>query len=126
MADLLLATESDSLADQIEACLADLAVVHRVWSGADVLAAINEIGPAVVLLDSQVGSMGGIATCLAVRQREQMGDIESRSILLLLDREADTFLAREASADGWLVKPLDPLAARKACKDALGILARSA
>lgn len=119
MVDLLLATESDSLTDQIEASLADLAALHRVRSGADVLPAISEIDPALVLLDSQIGNMGGMAACLAVRQREEMGDLGRRSILLLLDRGVDTFVAREAGADGWLVKPLDALAVRKACKSVL-------
>ncbi len=119
MADLLLATDSDSLADQVEACLADLAVVHRVRSGEVVAAAISEIDPQLVLLDSQIGNMGGVATCLAVRQREETGDIAPRPVLLLLDRDVDAFLAREAAADGWLVKPLDAPAARKACKQAL-------
>jgi DNA-binding NarL/FixJ family response regulator len=35
---------------------------------------------------------------------------------MLLDRRADVFLARRSSADGWLVKPLDPMRLRKAVK----------
>jgi hypothetical protein len=33
---------------------------------------------------------------------------------MLLDRAADTFLARRAGAEGWLVKPLDSLRLRRA------------
>ena len=36
------------------------------------------------------------------------------SILLLLDREADRFLAKRADADGELVKPIDAGTLRKA------------
>ena len=52
--------------------------------------------------------MGGMAACLAIRQEEDMGRLARRPVLLLLDREADEFLARHSSADDWLLKPIDP------------------
>ena len=33
---------------------------------------------------------------------------------MLLDRDADVFLARRSGADGWLVKPLDAFSLRRA------------
>ena len=38
------------------------------------------------------------------------------SILLLLDREADRFLAKRGSVDGELVKPVDAGALRRTAK----------
>ena len=35
---------------------------------------------------------------------------------MLLDRRADVFLARRSGAEGWLVKPLDPMRLRKAIR----------
>jgi two-component system nitrate/nitrite response regulator NarL len=35
-------------------------------------------------------------------------------ILMLLDREADVFLARRSEADGWLIKPVDAFRLRRA------------
>ena len=35
---------------------------------------------------------------------------------MLLDREADIFLARRSDVDGWLVKPLDSFRLRRAAK----------
>ena len=35
------------------------------------------------------------------------GRIADVPILMLLDRSADVYLARQAGAQGWLVKPLD-------------------
>ncbi len=35
---------------------------------------------------------------------------------MLLDRRPDIFLARRSGAEGWLVKPLDPLRLRRAVK----------
>jgi len=54
--------------------------------------------------------MGGVAACLEVRLESRAGRISDQKVFLLLDREADIFLAKEADADGWFVKPIDPLA----------------
>jgi hypothetical protein len=40
--------------------------------------------------------------------------------LLLLDREADRFLAKRAAADGELVKPVDAATLRRAAERILG------
>ncbi|MBX7160681.1 MAG: response regulator [Acidimicrobiia bacterium] len=73
---------------------------------------LPELEPDVVVVDSQVGSMGLMAICKVVRSEEAAGSIGSTNIIALLDRRADTFLARRADADAWLVKPLDPAALR--------------
>ncbi len=121
--NILLATDSDELTNEIEAAVDGLCILYRVKAGVKVISAITEIDPAVVLLDLRIGNMGGIATCLAVRQREERGDLRPRRILLLLDRDVDVFLAREAGADGWLVKPIEALSTRRAVKDALTVTA---
>ncbi len=108
MTDILLATDSDRLADEVEAAIAGLHLLHRVRAGVDVVPAIEAVDPDLVMLDLQIGNMGGVAACLAVRQREEMGDLDERPVMLLLDREVDVFLANEADADAYLVKPLDP------------------
>jgi DNA-binding NarL/FixJ family response regulator len=41
-------------------------------------------------------------------------------ILMLLDRAADIHMARRSGADGWLIKPLDPLRLRRASKAIAG------
>ena len=68
----------------------------------------KEFQPEVVIVDLQVGSMGGMAVSRALREAEFAGEIPTPSIVLLLDRSADEFLARRAAADGWLVKPFTP------------------
>ena len=80
------------------------------------VARVTWLEPDLVILDLQIGSMGGIATCLDLRLESGMGRIEEQSVLLLLDRQDDTFLAKEAGADGWLVKPLDPLRLSRAAR----------
>ena len=117
--DILLATDSDWLTDEVEATIAGLHLLHRVRAGIDVVPAIMQVDPALVLLDLQIGNMGGVAACLAVRHREEMGDLNERPIILLLDREVDIFLANEAKADGHLVKPLDPFSLLQAVESTL-------
>src|SRR3546814_18205230 len=58
--------------------------------------------------------MGGVASCVYLRQEAGAGRLPDVPILMLLDRTADIFLARRASADGWVVKPLDAFGLRRA------------
>ncbi len=118
MPDVLLATDADWIADECEAALGGH-IVHRVWRGTDVLPAIGEVDPDIVVLDLQIGNMGGMAACLAIRQEEGVGRLDTRPVLMLLDRDADQFLAKRSEADGWLVKPLNPLRLQRAVDDAL-------
>ena len=114
---VLLATDADRLHDEVDAALGDdTTTVHRVRSGREVVPAVKRLEPDLVVLDLQIGNMGGMATCLSLRSEEGAGRLEPRSILMLLDRTADVFLARRADADGWLVKPLDAFRIRRAAE----------
>ncbi|MGH1488744.1 MAG: response regulator [Acidimicrobiales bacterium] len=120
MTVVLLASDSDHVFAEVDATLAsDDCEVLRVRKGADVLPVIEAKDPDLVILDLQIGSMGGIATCIAIRQEEGALRLEERAVALLLDREADVFLAGEAGADGWMVKPLDSLRLRNMAKKLL-------
>jgi len=59
-------------------------------------------------------SMGGMAVCLELRLEESYGNLPAVRVLMLLDRRADVFLAKRSGAEGWLVKPLDPIRIRRA------------
>ncbi len=109
MGEVLLVTDADWIAQQCEAALSGDHRLHRVRRGADTLEAVEQVEPDLVLLDMQVGNMGGMAACLAVRQEEGMGRLVPRPVIMLLDREADEFLARRSEADAWLVKPINPM-----------------
>jgi DNA-binding response OmpR family regulator len=105
---VLVATDADEVLEAIDAALASRTrEVVRVRGGRDVLDAVKESDPDLVVLDLQIGSMGGMATCMQLRLEEGAGRIEPQNILMLLDREADVFLAERSGADGWLIKPLD-------------------
>ena len=114
MTIVLLATDSDGLFSDIDAALAsDDTEVIRVRAGGDVLPVCQQKSPDLVILDLQIGNMGGIATCLAVKQEQSSERLGPIPVALLLDRAVDVFLAQEASADGWLIKPADSLRLRR-------------
>lgn len=115
MPTILLATDADRILDEVDAALADdTTTVYRVRRGIDVLTAIDRLAPDLVILDEQIGNMGGFATCLAIRNAESVDRIPITAVLVLLDRAHDSFQARRADVDGWLVKPLDAVRLREA------------
>ena len=57
------------------------------------------------IIDLQVGSMGGMAVVRSLRTAIASGEIEDLGLILLLDRDADRFLAKRAGADASIVKP---------------------
>lgn len=115
-----------------------LLVADSTWVVNDVLAAASEPGRRVdvesdpravvgrlresaydaVVVDLQVGSMGGMAVTRAVRDAIHSGEVERLKVILLLDRSADSFLARRAGADIQLVKPFTPQELRSSLEPA--------
>ena len=116
---ILVATDADHVHDEVDAALGGDHTVIRVHAGAEVLAAVAAHGPALVVLDLQIGNMGGMATCMDLRLEERADRIPAQRIVMLLDRDADTFLAQRAEADAWVVKPVDALVLRRTARDAL-------
>ena len=108
MTTVLLASDADWLIEEVRSALSDPGTeVTVVRAGADVRNAVSTQSPELVILDLQIGNMGGMATCMDLQLEIGAGRITDVPILMLLDRSADVFLARQAGAQGWLVKPLD-------------------
>lgn len=107
---VLLATDSDDLFLAVDAALATADTeVLRVRKGVDVVPVCARREPDIVLLDLQIGNMGGMAASLAVRHAQERGEAPIVPVALLLDRDVDVVLGRQAKVDGWLIKPLDAL-----------------
>lgn len=116
---VLLATDADHVHEKVAAALDGDHEVVRVHAGAEVLAAVRDHNPVLVVLDLQIGNMGGMAACLDLRLEQRAERIPPQRVVMLLDRDADVFLARRAEADAWIVKPVDPLALRRTARDAM-------
>ena len=65
-----------------------------------------------VIVDMQVGSKGGMAVVRSIRQATDEHD-RPRTVLLL-DRDADGFLARRAGASAAVLKPINAAELRAA------------
>src|SRR4029079_18970996 len=100
--------------------------VVEVTRGQDVKGAVREHDPDLVVLDLQIGNMGGIAVAIELRNEESGGRLPHSTVLLLLDRQADRFLAARAEVEAVVVKPVDPGALRRAAKALLGPAATTA
>ena len=90
--------------------------VVEVTRGQDVRGAVLDHEPDLVVLDLQIGNMGGFAVAIDLRLEESGGRLPHMAVLLLLDREADRFLAKRADVDAELVKPFDAGALRRVVK----------
>ncbi len=110
MPEVLIASDAEWVRQEVRGALTDPdTVVREVTRGAHVLPAVQERVPDLVVLDLQIGKMGGMAACLELRLEEGAGRLPHVPVLMLLDRRADVFLARRSNAEGWVVKPLDPI-----------------
>ncbi len=118
---ILVASDAPTLRKDVEAVISGPDIeVRAVTSGPEVVAFVAEESPDLLIVDMQMGNMGGMAVCLELRLQESYDALGHIPVLMLLDRRPDVFLARRSDAEGWLVKPLDPLRLRRAVSGAAG------
>jgi DNA-binding response OmpR family regulator len=114
---ILVATDADHVLHDVTAALGGPDVSFTVCrNGRDVADVVKERTPDLVVLDLQVGSMGGMAVTMSLRLDESSGRLPNVKVLMLLDRRADIHLAKRCAADGYLVKPLNPLSLKHAAR----------
>jgi len=112
---VLLATDADWVHEEVDAAIAgDDIELFRVQRGTDVAPALQIEPFDLVVLDLQIGNMGGMAACMSLRLDQSVDRLGHVPVLMLLDRQADIFLAERCEADGWVVKPLDAFRLRRA------------
>ncbi|MEI6453696.1 MAG: response regulator [Actinomycetes bacterium] len=120
MATILIAADVPALRAEVASVLAGPEVeILEAASGPEVISTVNAEDIDLLVIDMQIGSMGGFATALELRHAESYGKLEHIPVLMLLDRRPDVFLAKRSGAEGWLVKPLDALRLRRATRSLL-------
>jgi DNA-binding response OmpR family regulator len=103
MQRVLLVADKQNVVDRVQASLAGAemdVIVHADSATAATTAYAEDID--VVLVDMQVGSMGSMAVTRDVRAKSEGG--EEIPVTILLDREADAFLAGRSGAKSWILK----------------------
>jgi DNA-binding response OmpR family regulator len=120
MPTVLVASDANWVRDHVRAALCGPGFeVIDVERGRDVRKVVEERHPDLVIVDLQIANMGGMAVALDLRLEESGGRLPHVPILILLDREADRFLARRSTADAMLVKPIDAGTLRRTVKNLL-------
>ncbi|MDQ1512032.1 MAG: hypothetical protein QOG50_3876 [Actinomycetota bacterium] len=124
MTTILVAAEAKWVRDQVRSAFVGPGQeVVEVTRGQDVRAQVAELEPDLVVLDLQIGNMGGVAVAIDLRLEESGGRLPHARILLLLDRRDDAFIARRADVDLTLVKPVDAGVLRRAAAPLLAAAA---
>lgn len=115
MPEIVIATDAQSVFDEVRSVVEEPGTVVRwVRRGEDVREELNARPADLAIVDMQIGTMGGVAVALDLRLEADAGRLDRCPVLLVLDRRPDVFLARRSGADGWIIKPLDPLRLRSA------------
>lgn len=129
---ILVATDSEYLFKQLKTSLLNSGI-QLFWakSGQEVMGVLNGSAqnqseelisiPDLVICDLQIQNMGGVAICYEMYLEASAGRIPKIPIVLLLDREADIFLAEEAGATAYLLKPVDALKLDKITRELLPV-----
>jgi CheY-like chemotaxis protein len=127
MTTILVAAEAKWVRDQVRSAFVGPGQeVVEVSRGQDVRAKVDELEPDLVVLDLQIGNMGGVAVAIDLRLEQSGGRLPHVPILLLLDRRDDAFIARRADVDLTLVKPVDAGVLRRAAAPLLAAAAAGA
>lgn len=102
MTTILFVADRQSVIDRVQAALSapDITVIVHEDPDTAAATAVSQ-GVDRVLVDMQVAAMGAMAVTRAVRAASEAEPIP---VTILLDREADAFLARRSGADNWLSK----------------------
>jgi DNA-binding response OmpR family regulator len=120
MPTVVAASDAKWVRDHVRAALSGPGFeIIEVERGPDVRQVVGQNPPDLVIVDLQIANMGGMAVSLDLRLEESGGRLPHVPILLLLDREADKFLARRSTADAMLVKPIDAGTLRRTVKTLL-------
>lgn len=105
MSKALLVADAEWVINEVRSALAlgdwEVEVVNDPRTVSD---SVEKASPEAVIVDLQVGSMGGMAVVRSIRQTFA-GPARPRTVLLL-DRSADDFIARRAGADARVLKPI--------------------
>lgn len=120
MTDILVVADESWVLDDVRAALSEPRfTLHEISDPRLVTERLGEFPADAVLIDMQVDSMGGMAVTREVRNAAAVAGNPAPPVVLLLDRDADTFLAGRSGAATWVRKPFSSDSLRRALDDAL-------
>ncbi len=78
-----------------------------VGDGENIITLAGARSPDVVIVGSSLGQMGGLAVSRELKMLSDTGEITEPKVIVLLEREADVWLAGWSRCDAYLTKPID-------------------
>jgi DNA-binding response OmpR family regulator len=100
---IVVVTDDPRLADMARYGFAPDLEIEVVADAREALASMARAAPAVAVVDLQTGSAGGFALARDMHQSDRLKEVP---ILMLLERDQDSWLAKQAGANAIRVKPL--------------------
>ena len=120
---VVLAEDDVDIRDLVQIVLEGLDLeVTAVGTGSDALAACQELGPRLLLLDITMPGMNGLEVCRAIRADEKLHDLPV-IIMTARAQASDVAAGIEAGADTYIIKPFGPIELREHVE---ALLARTA
>ena len=101
---VLVVSDDDRIRDEARFGFAPDLEVALARDAREALAQMQEDTPAVVVIDLHTGSAGGYGLR---KDMSQIGVLAEVPVLMLLDRDQDLWLAKQAGADLVRTKPID-------------------
>ena len=83
--------------------------VFSATDGQVVVKLTSQHEPHAVVVSSSLGRMGGYAVAREVKTMADQGKIREPWVVVLIEREADAWVAGWSRCDAWMVKPVDPV-----------------
>ena len=101
---LLVVSDDPEVADELRFGLPGGIEVASATDAREAIHKLASLTPRAVVVDLQTGSAGGFALA---RDMSQIARLASIPVIVLLEREADSWLANQAGATVALKKPVD-------------------
>jgi DNA-binding response OmpR family regulator len=76
--------------------------------GENIITLARSRSPDVVVVAASLGHMGGFAVSYKLKNMADNGEIREPKTVVLLERDADSWLANWSRCDAYLTKPVDP------------------
>lgn len=101
---LLVVSDDPDVSEELRFGLPGGIEVASATDAREAIARLASLTPRAVVVDLQTGSAGGFALA---RDMSQIARLASIPVIVLLERDADGWLADQAGAALWLKKPVD-------------------
>jgi DNA-binding response OmpR family regulator len=88
--------------------------------GENIITLVKSRAPDAVVVGASLGQMGGLAVARELKMLADSGAIAATKVIVLLEREADAWIAKWSRCDAWLTKPVEAADVDEKVRELLG------